>query len=239
MKSKLLTREMLEGYGITEVTKDGKAFMGERELKQTHYQRKGKYKLQQPYAILIFGDKTRKRYYTTKTWYSSWTYYPITIPVSRVVYAWYHGEIPEGYGIDHIDTNTLNNNLRNLRLLTKEENLKRKPISRNQYNYWKTDEEILEERENKRYIYDRTKQKAVKADWWVEQKNAKKLKRATEKVKDEALRSLLHNLVAKVNEKQEARKAAKGVDMDEWRKLGVEISLLRMAIAETKKNIHK
>ena len=43
--------------------------------------------------------------------------------VHRVVYAWFHGEVPEGMVVDHIDNNKKNNNINNLQLLTPHENL--------------------------------------------------------------------------------------------------------------------
>lgn len=50
------------------------------------------------------------------------------------LYAWYKGEVPVGYDVDHIDGDTLNNDLSNLQLLTREENLaKRGGGNRNQY----------------------------------------------------------------------------------------------------------
>lgn len=239
MRGKLLTKEMLENYGITEITRDGKVFKDDKELKQSLYRRKGKYKLQQPYAQLVVSDKTQKIYCINKKGYKYWTYKAITIPVSRAVYAWYHGEIPAGYEIDHIDTNTLNNDLSNLRLLTKEENLTRKKVSRNQYNYWKTDEEILAERENKKYVYDRATHKAVKSEWWTEKKNEKKIEKAVEKAKQDAVKELWHDLISKLKAKQKERIEVKGIDIEKWRKLGDEINALKIAIMETRKKLNK
>lgn len=45
------------------------------------------------------------------------------IPLSRVLYAYFIGDIPEGSQIDHIDNNPENNDLSNLQLLTVSENL--------------------------------------------------------------------------------------------------------------------
>ena len=38
------------------------------------------------------------------------------------LYAWFKGEVPAGYDVDHIDGNTLNNDIDNLQLLTRKEN---------------------------------------------------------------------------------------------------------------------
>ena len=44
-------------------------------------------------------------------------------PLSRFIYAWFVGDIPDGdFVVDHIDNDPLNNQLNNLQLLTIEEN---------------------------------------------------------------------------------------------------------------------
>ena len=45
------------------------------------------------------------------------------IPLSRLIYVWFKGDIPDGYVVDHIDNNSLNNDPTNLQILTIEENL--------------------------------------------------------------------------------------------------------------------
>ena len=42
----------------------------------------------------------------------------------RVVYELFIGKIPDGYVVDHIDTNSRNNNITNLRACTQSENIK-------------------------------------------------------------------------------------------------------------------
>lgn len=49
------------------------------------------------------------------------------------LYAWYKGEVPAGYDVDHIDNDTLNNDLDNLQLLTHKENIKKRGGGKNQY----------------------------------------------------------------------------------------------------------
>lgn len=46
------------------------------------------------------------------------------IPITRVVAECWLGEKPEGYEIDHIDRNSLNNHFTNLRYVTKSEQMK-------------------------------------------------------------------------------------------------------------------
>ena len=54
------------------------------------------------------------------------------------LYAWYKGEVPQGYDVDHIDGDTLNNTLENLQILTHAENIKKRGGGKNQYTYKKT-----------------------------------------------------------------------------------------------------
>lgn len=61
---------------------------------------------------------------------------------SRLVYAYFIGDIPDDYDVDHIDNDPYNNKLSNLRLLTREENLKKRFMDnpdnpKNQWQYIK------------------------------------------------------------------------------------------------------
>ena len=58
--------------------------------------------------------------------------------IHRLVWTIFKGEIPEGMEIDHIDDNPRNNKLDNLRLVTREENVKKmKPKQSKIYNSFK------------------------------------------------------------------------------------------------------
>ena len=82
------------------------------------------------------------------------------IGLHNVIYAWYKGELPLGYDVDHIDNNPFNNNIDNLELVTHEENLKRRRIKGpNQWYYikgyddesWaKRQQELIDEKNNRK-----------------------------------------------------------------------------------------
>ena len=50
----------------------------------------------------------------------------INIPLSRFIYVWFNGDIPDGYIIDHINGDSFDNRPENLQLLTVGDNLKRR-----------------------------------------------------------------------------------------------------------------
>lgn len=100
---------------------------GVREIKQHVITNKNKYGVGKSY---IFVPLKIEKYYDGKR--------QLTILLHNVIYAWYKGEVPLGYDVDHIDNNPFNNNIDNLELVTHEENLKRRSIKGvNQWYYIK------------------------------------------------------------------------------------------------------
>ena len=86
----------------------------------------------------------------------------------NVIYAWYKGELPLGYDVDHIDGDSFNNKIDNLELVTHEENLKRRRIKGpNQWYYingydeesWAKRQQELEDIKNNRELKKELKPK--------------------------------------------------------------------------------
>ena len=50
----------------------------------------------------------------------------INIPLSRLIYVWFIGDIPDGYVVDHINNDSFDNRPENLQLLTVSDNLKKR-----------------------------------------------------------------------------------------------------------------
>lgn len=72
----------------------------------------------------VAGTKTKKGYIQIQI--NGRRYY-----AHRIVWIITHGEIPEGYEIDHIDLDKTNNKLQNLRLVTKSQNLSNRGKQKN------------------------------------------------------------------------------------------------------------
>ena len=127
VRFKPFTKEELIEAGITCVSEDGEhIFCGEKELQHIKI---GKYK-----AVNL-----NKKYYY----------------IHRIVYVWYIGNQPAGMVIDHKDNNIYNNNVTNLRLLTRGENVNRSKGTyqvRNQYTKNMTEEEVIALKEKNKAI---------------------------------------------------------------------------------------
>ena len=122
-----LTKEDLvrNGYFVEGEKVFRQSSNGVREIKQQIIVSKHKYGLEKLYIYLtLFIDTIndgKQRLFG----------------LHNVIYAWYKGELPLGYDVDHIDNNPLNNNIDNLQLLTRKENLRKKPVKINQWYYIK------------------------------------------------------------------------------------------------------
>ena len=116
-----LTKEMLLKSGITEITIDGRIFKGTRELKGRFSKNNAdQYRL---LTIYDFDKNMNKIKVPSET--ASYNYKLTLVSFHRAIYAWFFGEVPEGYVVDHIDDNKGNNSINNLQLLTPRENLQK------------------------------------------------------------------------------------------------------------------
>lgn len=97
---KQITKSYLEYLGVTDVTTDGRVFTKRGE-------RKPHERSQKRLAISFYEKDNESK--------------KADIKLHQVVYAWFHGEVPYGKEIHHIDLNHLNNSIDNLEALTHEE----------------------------------------------------------------------------------------------------------------------
>lgn len=117
----IITRSMLEEAGITSVDKYG--IFRVREMNKVGHTELYTYATIQKHldkathSILRYIGATLSLYIPETGKY-------LSISLPKAIWAWHYGICPEGYEIDHIDTNSLNNSIDNLRLVTPKENQK-------------------------------------------------------------------------------------------------------------------
>ena len=118
--AKTLTRDYLEYLGITFVSEDGTKIMkGDTEI--TQHQLNSTYR-----TIILYDPAVRKAIPLDQRNSGSGQ---IIFGVHRIVYTWYHRIIPQGFVIDHINNNKLDNRLENLQLLTPQDNINKTRVS--------------------------------------------------------------------------------------------------------------
>lgn len=155
-----LTKEQLIADGIRVVRVNGEDQVWGKKGHKLHYcEACGRHKYQKNaktyYTIHKYVDTIKvgdKKYKSIIHNYS----------VNRVIYAWYHGLTPANMEVDHIDNNPHNNNIENLQLLSKTDNLKKKRLSKNQFTYMLTEEEILAKREKRQERLMKIKERKLK-----------------------------------------------------------------------------
>lgn len=123
--NKALTKAMLLEYGITNIYVDPDN--GEWWINRFWYKNNSKEKVHS--RVLITEARCKHKYVDDKVYLKvSFCYKQktISIPLARLLYAWFKGDIPDGYVIDHINNNCYDNSLDNLQILTQEQNLEKR-----------------------------------------------------------------------------------------------------------------
>lgn len=123
MYCKSLTKQELIDAGITNVEYAD----NEWHVFRYWYKNSSKIKASSEISITLACGKHKYRpnkYYHKVTFsYKRKTY---NIPLSRLVYVWYNGDIPDGYVVDHINNDSFDNRPENLQILTVGDNLKKR-----------------------------------------------------------------------------------------------------------------
>lgn len=128
-----LTRQMLEEMGFTSVVWDDETkeywinrYWYNAGRADTKHPRK---KVHKRIKTIIL---TAKRKYVQDNAYPGLSFgyggHNVSLSLSKFLYAWFKGEVPEGYVVDHIDNNHFNNAIDNLQLLTIKDNLAKRYV---------------------------------------------------------------------------------------------------------------
>lgn len=138
--AKELTKKMLQDYGIVDVTYDE----SKGEWNVLRYWYKPGRSLQKTTKKVSISFATCKHKYSADRQYLKVTFSKdgksISIPLARLIYVWFKGDVKEGEVIDHIDNNPFNNNPDNLQRLNFKDNSAKRFIdnpnsAKNQYSY--------------------------------------------------------------------------------------------------------
>lgn len=152
-----LTKARLQELGVTNVTEDGKVFVNGVEKSPYIIKAKHKYGNNCEYMAIALYDYSKKYDTVHKhkrkdgviSHWKSWAYAVKTIPLARLMLAWFEGEIAGNMDADHIDGNPMNNHLSNLQILSRRENLAKRVLTWSEINklYWAKKRELEKERQ--------------------------------------------------------------------------------------------
>lgn len=123
-----LTKEDLIKSGITLVTEEGLVFRGEQPVKFSI--NTAGYWMISIYVLDENGNKIKKpikrQYRNCKNLIDTYVFETRAVGLHRIMWAWFHDEVPEGYVVDHINNkheDLEDYRLENLQLLTPQENV--------------------------------------------------------------------------------------------------------------------
>lgn len=157
-----LTKEMLETWGITSINYNKES--NNWEINRYWFKNNSRIKHN---IMLKISTAVRKHKYTNDKAYQivSFAYNQkhISLPLARIIYAWFNQKVPSGFVVDHIDNDPFNNQLDNLQLLTQEQNLIKRFVDNpnNCSNQWAKLNKVKYEIAHKCYTEGKSYEEAV------------------------------------------------------------------------------
>ena len=152
--AKTLTKEDLQKLGVTDVHKDGTVYVHGTKKRPYPVTVKHRYGNDCTYMVVALQDynkKVRIVHHNKKKdgsvhHHETWAYSVRTIPLARLMLAWFEGAVPGNMDADHIDGDKFNNNLDNLQMIPRRENLAKRSLSWEEINklYWAKKREMGE-----------------------------------------------------------------------------------------------
>lgn len=141
-KRQALTKKQLQDLGVTDVHRDGTVYVHGTKKSPTKLTTKHKYGNDITYLAIALQDYSKKvktiarvpRKTKEPYVHESWAYAVKTVPLGRLVMAWYKGEVPGDMDVDHIDGDKFNNHIDNLQIISRRENLARRSLSWEEIN---------------------------------------------------------------------------------------------------------
>ena len=128
MYARKLTKQELMKSGITEVTIDGHVYAGEKEIMPGRDKRTGYLK----HTIYEFDQDGNKIKIPNEKSVFGYNYKQRSIGLHRLMWAWFHDEVPNGMVIDHINNKHYNiedYHLRNLDCTTPRANVRKDKLN--------------------------------------------------------------------------------------------------------------
>ena len=161
-----LTKQDLIKMGITNVTEDGIVY-GLDNISKSYTINKQGYLTINLYELDSDGNRIKmpiKRYFNrSKVPTNTYIYKSRVFSLNRIMWAWFYGEVPAGYVVDHINnkhTKLEDYKLENLQLLTPAENIAKEKSESNRLmkcNLKKPLDEYINKLEDWLLIYDNAK----------------------------------------------------------------------------------
>ena len=141
VEKKKITREWLEGLGITDIDSNGQIWKGQFPMKYSKIWARHKYGKDKFYYCINVYDKDYYQEQMIKWKEGKLKQRPTGVKpylVHRIIWAWFYGETPEhGYDVCHKDDDPTNNSIDNLQVLSHGDNIRNRKIAGSRWtNYY-------------------------------------------------------------------------------------------------------